>query len=139
MWDTAGQEKFKTITSAYYKGAQGIIVVFDVTDRNSFQNVHKWLAECEQFGNLEPVKVLVGNKTDMGHQRQVSSDEAKAFAENLGMVYLETSAKSNQNVEKIFHSITTEMREKFVTRSRPITPEPQHNKKRILKPKNIQK
>ena len=99
MWDTAGQEKFKTITSAYYKGAQGIVVVFDLTDRKSFENVKNWLAESDHFSNLDPVKVLVGNKMDMNGQRQVSSEQARIFAESEGMNYVETSARSGRNVE----------------------------------------
>lgn len=65
MWDTAGQEKFKTITSAYYKGAQGIILVFDLTDRRSFDDVKSWIGESEKYGNGEAVKILVGNKCDL--------------------------------------------------------------------------
>jgi small GTP-binding protein len=65
MWDTAGQEKFKTIVSAYYKGAQGILLVFDLCDPKSFQDVKNWLSEAEVHGNKETVKFLVGNKCDL--------------------------------------------------------------------------
>lgn len=65
MWDTAGQEKFKTIVSAYYKGAQGILLVFDVTDPQSFVDVKNWMNEADKFSNSEVVKVLVGNKCDL--------------------------------------------------------------------------
>lgn len=72
MWDTAGQEKFKTITSAYYKGAQGVILVFDLCDRKSFQDIQNWIGEIERYSNREVVRLLVGNKCDMYGDRQVS-------------------------------------------------------------------
>ena len=72
MWDTAGQEKFKTIVSAYYKGAQGIIFVFDLCDRKSFQDVQGWMAEAEKFSNGKAIKILVGNKCDLQTERQVT-------------------------------------------------------------------
>lgn len=74
MWDTAGQEKFKTITSAYYKGAQGIILVFDLCDRKSFEDIQMWMSEIERYSTREVVRVLVGNKSDMAGDRQVEKD-----------------------------------------------------------------
>ena len=82
MWDTAGQEKFRTITSAYYKGAQGVIFAFDLTDRNTLNDVKNWLSEVEKFNNKCPVKILVGTKSDLYSERQVSQEEAMRFAEN---------------------------------------------------------
>ena len=79
MWDTAGQEKFKNITNAYYKGAQGIVVVFDVTDRKSFQDVQGWVAESERMVNGNPVRLLIGNKCDLCSERQVTSEEAVKY------------------------------------------------------------
>jgi len=72
MWDTAGQEKFKTITSAYYKGAQGIIVMFDLTDRNSFDNVKNWISESYKYNNCDAIRILVGNKCDLSNHRTVT-------------------------------------------------------------------
>lgn len=72
MWDTAGQEKFKTIVAAYYKGAQGILLVFDICDPKSFQDVKNWLSEADSHSNRETVKFLVGNKCDMESERRVS-------------------------------------------------------------------
>lgn len=69
MWDTAGQEKFKTITNAYYKGAQGIILVFDLTDRRSFQDVSNWVSEIEKYATKSPVIFLIGNKSDLQASR----------------------------------------------------------------------
>ena len=74
MWDTAGQEKFKTIVSAYYKGAQGILFVFDLCDSRSFKDIKKWMDEADNFNHNNAVKVLVGNKCDLIRERQVSQD-----------------------------------------------------------------
>lgn len=74
MWDTAGQEKFKTITSAYYKGAQGILLVFDLCDKKSFGDIKTWLSEVDRFSTNESVKILVGNKSDLISDRQVSKE-----------------------------------------------------------------
>lgn len=72
MWDTAGQEKFKTITSAYYKGAHGVILTYDITDRKSFVDLQNWLAEVDKYSKENVVKILVGNKKDLESQREVS-------------------------------------------------------------------
>lgn len=105
IWDTAGQERFRTITSTYYRGTQGVIVVFDVTNPESFLNVKRWLHEIDS--NCENVqKVLVGNKIDEPVRRVVSEVEARNFATSIGIRYFETSAKENLNVEQMFHSLT---------------------------------
>jgi len=99
MWDTAGQERFKSILNSYYKGAHGILLVFDITDKQSFKDLQVWLAEVEKYGRQDIVKILIGNKKDLESQRQVTTAEAKQFAESLGMKYLETSAKDGLNIE----------------------------------------
>lgn len=73
IWDTAGQERFKTITASYYKGAHGIILVYDITDRQSFKDIENWLAEVDKYGNENVVKLLVGNKSDLEANRQVKT------------------------------------------------------------------
>lgn len=123
MWDTAGQEKFRTITSAYYKGAQGVIFAFDLTDKNTLNDVKNWLSEVEKYNNKRPVKILVGTKSDLVSERQVSREEAMRFAENEGMTYLECSAKTNKNVDDIFTKITSGMIRDFTKPSVP-TPQP---------------
>ncbi len=80
MWDTAGQEKFKTIVSAYYKGAQGILFVFDVCDPKSFQDIKTWLSEADHHSSGPTVKFLVGNKCDLQNERRVSKEQATKFA-----------------------------------------------------------
>lgn len=109
IWDTAGQERFKTITSAYYKGAHGIIVTYDITDKGSFHDVENWLAEVDKHCTENVSKLLVGNKSDLEEQRQVSRDEGKAVAEKLGMNFIETSARDGTNVSEMFKMIAQEI------------------------------
>jgi len=99
IWDTAGQERFRTITTSYYRGADGFIIVFDVTNRQSFFNLESWLNNIENNKTKNACKILVGNKADLFDQREVNSEEAKAFAERNRMQYFETSAKTNESEE----------------------------------------
>lgn len=112
IWDTAGQERFKTITSSYYKGAHGIILVYDITDRQSFKDVENWLSEVEKFANENVVKLLVGNKCDLESQRQVTFAQGKEFADSLGVKFIETSAKNAINVDKAFFTLAEEIKGK---------------------------
>ncbi|XP_077995429.1 ras-related protein Rab-35-like isoform X1 [Glandiceps talaboti] len=105
IWDTAGQERFRTITTTYYRGTHGVIVVYDVTSADSFVNVKRWLHEIDQ--NCDNVaRILVGNKNDCPDRKVVESDDAKKFAEQMGVQLFETSAKENINVEEMFNAIT---------------------------------
>ena len=112
IWDTAGQERFRTITSSYYRGAHGIIVVYDVTDKVSFNNVKQWLGEIDRYACQSVNKLLVGNKADLVEKKVVDYNEAKEFAEGLGISFLETSAKSAQNVEEAFLTMTRQIKER---------------------------
>jgi len=116
IWDTAGQERFRTITSSYYRGAHGIIVVYDVTDKVSFNNVKQWLGEIDRYACQSVNKLLVGNKADLVEKKVVDYNEAKEFADSLGISFLETSAKSAQNVEEAFLTMTRQIKER-VSRS----------------------
>jgi len=120
IWDTAGQERFRTISSTYYRGAHGIIVVYDVTNRTSFENVKRWLTEIDKYAREGVNKLLVGNKADEASpddmaNRQVRQDEGKAFAESCSppINFLETSAKTGKFVDTAFlmmaHDIKTKM------------------------------
>ncbi|KAK4878058.1 hypothetical protein RN001_010564 [Aquatica leii] len=105
IWDTAGQERFRTITSTYYRGTHGVIVVYDVTNGDSFANVKRWLHEIEQ--NCDVVnRILVGNKNDCPDRKVVLTEDAKRFADTMGIQLFETSAKDNINVEEMFISVT---------------------------------
>jgi len=110
IWDTAGQERFRTITSSYYRGAHGIIVVYDVTDQESFNNVKQWMNEIDRYANEKVNKMLVGNKCDLTSKKVVNADEAKAYAKTLGIPFLETSAKDSTNVEQAFITMAAEIK-----------------------------
>jgi len=102
LWDTAGQERFRTVTRAYYRDAHGVIVVFDVTDQESFKNVREWLHEIDEFAADEVNVLLIGNKVDMADHREVTFDAAQSFADEMGIGYVETSAKSAFGVDEAF-------------------------------------
>jgi len=101
IWDTAGQERFRTITTNYYRGAHGIILVYDVTNRESFDNIVNWVDNIERYSK-NPRIILIGNKTDLPNKRVVSYEEALDYSNSLGLSFLETSAKNNLNIEDIF-------------------------------------
>ncbi|KAK8958334.1 Ras-related protein RABA1d [Platanthera guangdongensis] len=105
IWDTAGQERYRAITSAYYRGAVGALLVFDVTRRDTFENVERWLRELRQHTDPNIVVMLVGNKSDLRHLVSVSTDDGKALAERESLFFLETSALESTNVEKAFSEV----------------------------------
>ena len=102
IWDTAGQESFRSIARSYYRGAVGVILMFDITNKDSFLNVYRWLSEIQEQVAPHVSIMLVGNKTDLGARRVVKTEEAKEFAEIHGLLYFETSALSGSNVETVF-------------------------------------
>eukprot|EP01059_Diplonema_ambulator_P006107 TRINITY_DN15885_c0_g1_i2.p1 TRINITY_DN15885_c0_g1~~TRINITY_DN15885_c0_g1_i2.p1 ORF type:complete len:232 (+),score=110.85 TRINITY_DN15885_c0_g1_i2:55-696(+) len=108
MWDTAGQERFKTICAAYYRGAHCIMLVYDVTNRESFENVKMWLQEVRAYAREGVTLVVVGNKADLVGRRQVSKEEGEALAESLGTRLVETSAKTADNVHQAFRGVVDE-------------------------------
>ncbi|KAI8636822.1 GTP-binding protein ypt1 [Parasitella parasitica] len=113
IWDTAGQERFRTITSSYYRGAHGIIVVYDVTDKDSFDNVKQWLQEIDRYAAEGVNKLLVGNKSDLVDKKMVDSEEAKDFAEQINISLLETSAKDATNVEQAFLTMAKQIKDRM--------------------------
>eukprot|EP00667_Euglena_gracilis_P019373 EG_transcript_20767 len=102
IWDTAGQERFRAVTRSYYRNAAGAILVFDTTRRQTYNNLASWLTDARNLTNPHTVMMLVGNKVDLEDQRQVSFEEASRFAQENGLLYLETSAKTGKNVESAF-------------------------------------
>lgn len=112
IWDTAGQERFRTITSSYYRGAHGIIIVYDVTEMESFNNVKQWLNEIDRYANESVCKLLVGNKCDLVENKVVDTQMGQALADELGIPFLETSAKDAINVEQAFLTMAGEIKKK---------------------------
>eukprot|EP01029_Cantina_marsupialis_P006745 TRINITY_DN17444_c0_g1_i1.p1 TRINITY_DN17444_c0_g1~~TRINITY_DN17444_c0_g1_i1.p1 ORF type:complete len:203 (-),score=37.12 TRINITY_DN17444_c0_g1_i1:580-1188(-) len=109
VWDTAGQERFRTITTAYYRGAQGIIVVYDVTELNTFRNVRRWMEVIKTHAPDDVKVVLVGNKCDAMQRRMVSFEEGKKLADEYDVLFFETSAQQNHNVSEMFHATAKEI------------------------------
>ena len=109
IWDTAGQERFKNITASYYRGGNGILVVYDITDRESFNNLNSWLIEIEKSANKNVYKILIANKCDLEEKRAVTYQEGKDFADSNGMKFIETSAKTCQQVNEAFETLTQEI------------------------------
>jgi Ras-related protein Rab-2A len=109
IWDTAGQESFRSITRSYYRGACGALLVFDVTNRESFEHLQGWLDDARANCNTPITVMLVGNKCDLESKRQVSKDEATAFAREMDLVYIETSAKTAHNVDEAFINTAQEI------------------------------
>ncbi|XP_005139541.1 ras-related protein Rab-25 [Melopsittacus undulatus] len=109
IWDTAGLERYRAITSAYYRGAVGALVVFDITKHQTYDVVERWLKELYDHAEPSIVVMLVGNKTDLAQAREVPMEEAKMFADNNGLLFVETSALDSTNVEQAFETILTEI------------------------------
>eukprot|EP01091_Cochliopodium_minus_P014977 TRINITY_DN520_c0_g1_i1.p1 TRINITY_DN520_c0_g1~~TRINITY_DN520_c0_g1_i1.p1 ORF type:complete len:218 (+),score=68.09 TRINITY_DN520_c0_g1_i1:326-979(+) len=113
IWDTAGQERFQTVTNAYFRGSHGILLVYDITNYDSFTSINKWLEEVDKHAPQNAVKMIVGNKCDMKDQRRVDTHEAKQFAQSKKALFLETSAKDNTNVQEAFNLIAKEIKERI--------------------------
>mmetsp|Transcript_47446 Transcript_47446/g.111670 ORF Transcript_47446/g.111670 Transcript_47446/m.111670 type:complete len:232 (-) Transcript_47446:73-768(-) len=110
IWDTAGQERFRTITSAYYRGADGIVIVYDVTCQESFDHVETWLGEIARYTTVDSVsKLVIGNKSDLEDKRAVDPKVAEAFCEGRGIPWLEGSAKTNEKVDEAFQMMVSEI------------------------------
>ena len=108
IWDTAGQERFRNIVSSYYKGAHGIMMVYDITDLESFGYLDSWIKEIEKNASKNVYKILVGNKSDLKN-RKITFEKGKEFANLHGMKFFETSAKENRNVEEAFKEMTKDI------------------------------
>ncbi|KAI5284060.1 hypothetical protein KEM52_003104, partial [Ascosphaera acerosa] len=109
IWDTAGQERYRAITSAYYRGAVGALLVYDISKHQTYDNVNRWLKELRDHADSNIVIMLVGNKSDLRHLRAVPTDDAKQFASENNLSFIETSALDASNVELAFQNILTEI------------------------------
>ena len=109
IWDTAGMERYRSITNAYYKGAKGVIVVYDICRQKSFENVDKWIDDFKSKADDDAVILLIGNKSDLDEKREVSKEEAESKAQKNKFGFMETSAKDNNNVQKAFETLFHEI------------------------------
>ena len=106
LWDSAGQERFRTIVNTYYRGAHGICLVYDITDPDSFMRIGNWLTEASEQVEQNAKKLIIGTKTDLESNRKVSREAVREFAERLDLATFETSSKSGSNVESAFTELT---------------------------------
>lgn len=106
IWDSAGQERFRTIVNTYYRGAHGICLVYDITDLDSFQKLNEWLQDVTELAEPNAKKIIIGTKKDLEQRRQVKSEQVKSYSETIGVPYIETSSKEGHNVEGAFRYIT---------------------------------
>ena len=105
IWDTAGQDRFRAITKNYFKGSQGIILIYDVTNRQTFENLKNWISQIREEATQNEIIYIVANKIDMEDGRIINKEEGEKFAEELGVPYIETSAKIGINVDKTFEDL----------------------------------
>ena len=112
IWDTAGHEKFRIITTSYYKSAHAIILLYDITDKNSFSHIKNWMIDIDKFAKQGVLKVLVGNKTDLEDQRKIIKEEGESLAKKYGINFFEVSAKDNINIEQLFLETVKSLLEK---------------------------
>lgn len=119
IWDTAGQERYHSLAPMYYRGAAAAIVVYDLTNRQSFVRAKSWVKELQKQGNPNIVIALAANKCDLAENRIVEIEEAQAYAEDAGCIFIETSAKTNHNVTTLFTTIA-----KNLPKPGPIPPGP---------------
>jgi len=107
LWDTAGQELFRSVTKGYYRGSAGAFLVFDLTSRTSFESINRWLQDINEGAKNDVVRILIGNKSDLTSERQVSREEAEEFAKLHNLHYFEASAKTGDNVYSAIISCVT--------------------------------
>ncbi|CRK98076.1 CLUMA_CG011445, isoform A [Clunio marinus] len=112
----AGQERFRTITSAYYRGAMGIMLVYDITQEKSFENIKNWIRNIEENASTDVEKMLLGNKCELNEKRQVTKERGEQLAIEYGIKFLETSAKNSINVEEAFFTLARDIKSKMEKR-----------------------
>ena len=105
IWDTAGEERFRTVIASYFKGSHGILLIYDITNKTSFKELDNWLSVIENNASQNVLKILIGNKSDLEESREVTKEEGQAFAKANNMQFMETSAKMNTNVSEAFEAL----------------------------------
>ena len=113
IWDTAGQEKYQSVTNSYYRGSQGALIVYDIANEESFNNIDKWLERANEKLNENAKIILVGNKIDLADQRKVQTETASEKAKELNMPLMETSALENKNIKEVFKMLLINMYEEY--------------------------
>ena len=113
IWDTAGQENYRSITRAYYKNSVCAVLVYDISNRETFEHISNWIEDCMAQSPKTVFMILVGNKSDLTNNRQVSFEEGKEMAKNNNMMFFETSAKTGENVNLIFEESAKEINNKI--------------------------
>ena len=120
LWDTAGQEKYKSMVSSYYRGANVALIVFDLTSRPSFDALPLWIENFYKNGPEQKNIILIGNKKDLVDERQVTQEEAEMFAETNNMIYFETSAKDGDNIDYVFNYAAEKLLEFYTGNNQPV-------------------
>ena len=113
IWDTAGNERFKSITINYYRSSHGFIYVYDITSKESFENLDMWINLTNENCGTNAINFLVGNKSDLEKEREVTKEEGEEFAKKYDLIFIETSAKNNDNVGKLFEFFTYKLIEYY--------------------------
>jgi len=137
LWDTAGQEKYKSMVSSYYRGANVALVVFDITSRSSFESLPLWIENYYKNGPEQKNIILIGNKKDMADQRQVTQEEAEEFSETNNMIYFETSAKEGDNIDYVFNFAAEKLLEFYGSQNNELNLKRQMNKTTELQSQNF--
>jgi len=132
IWDTAGEERYRTITASYYRGAHAIAIVFDLTKMETFEHVKRWIEDINKYAKENVLKFIIGNKSDLVQKRQVNYIDVRNFANKMNITYFEVSAKNAENINEFFEGATKIFLSKYIC-------EDEEKRKIILnknKPKN---
>ena len=137
LWDTAGQERFHNITTSYYKKAHAVVIVFDLTDINSFNSIEKWVSEAQQLAPHSSRRLLIGSKSDITGKRVVSFEDASNMAKEFKMNYVEVSSKTGSNIQEAFESLSTDLIRTIPSEEKPaVIPKPKPSAPITLSPMN---